>query len=92
MRTGKWYPTVADLQTRLAAAGWRTETVRPAPTLRLDADELGLRYGLGGDELAAIQAQMAEAFAGTSSAFRRSADTFQADLHYRLFVCRAMPA
>lgn len=90
MRTGKWYPAVADLQTRLAAAGWRTEAVRPAPTLHLDADELGLRYGLGEDELAAIQAQMAEAFAGTSSVFRRSADKFQADLHYRLFVCRAM--
>ena len=90
MRTGKWYPTVADLQTRLTEAGWRTEAVRPAPTLHLDADELGRRYGLDGGDIAAIRAEMAKEFGETHPAFRVSADGFQADLHYRIFICRAM--
>lgn len=89
MRTGKWYPTVADLLTRLTAAGWCTESVRPAPTLGLDSAELGRRYGLNEGDLAAIRAEMAKEFGETHPAFRISADGFHADLHYRTFICRA---
>ena len=89
MRTGKWYPTVGDLRTRLAAAGWRTETVGPAPTLRLDSGELELRYGLDGNALAAIRAEMEREFGGESPVFRSAPDGFQADLRYRIFICRA---
>lgn len=91
MRTGKWYPTVADLRARLAAAGWSAEAVRPAPTLHLESGELGRRYGLGGDDLAAIRDEMEKEFDGHSSAFRSSPTGFQADLHYRIFACRAIP-
>jgi len=89
MRTGKWYPIVAGLQTRLAAAGWRTEATRPAPTLRLDSGDLGIRYGLNKEDLAAIRSETETEFVGRSSAFRTTPAGFHADLHYRIFICRA---
>lgn len=89
MRTEKGYPTLADLRERLAAAGWRTESVRPAPTLHLDARELGSRYGLDESDLRRIREEMAAEFGGRSPLFRESPDGFRADLPYRIFVCRA---
>ncbi|MGD9780949.1 MAG: methyltransferase domain-containing protein [Kiritimatiellia bacterium] len=89
MRTGKWYPTVADLRARMAAAGWRTETVRPAPPLHLESGDLGIRYGLNKEDLAAIRSEMETEFGGRSSTFQTTSAGFHADLHYRIFVCRA---
>ncbi len=89
MRTEKWYPTMADLRERLAAAGWRIEDVRPAPTLHLEARELGLRYGLNESDLRRIRAEMAAEFDGRCPAYRETAAGFQADLDYRIFICRA---
>ena len=90
MRTEKWYPTVADLQARLAAAGWRAERTQPAPTLHLDSAELGLRYGLTAGEIAAIGAEMRREFQGIGPVFRGGAAEFRAELRYALFVCRAV--
>ena len=89
MRTGKWYPTVAELQARLAAAGWRMEATRPAPTLHLDSADLGIRYGLNKEDLAAIRSETETECVGRSSAFRTTPAGFHADLHYRIFICRA---
>ena len=89
MRTAKWYPTTADLQARLAAAGWPAATIRPAPTLDLDSAELGLRYGLDARELAAIRAEMQAEFGPNASAFHLRPDGFRAELRYAVFVCRA---
>lgn len=90
MRTAKWYPTVADLQARLAAAGWRAESPRPAPTLHLDSGELGIRYGLAADEITAIGAEMRREFAQNDSVFRGGPEGFRAELRYAIFVCRAV--
>lgn len=90
MRTGKWYPTVSDLCARLSAAGWRVDEVRPAPALHLEARDLGVRYGLDESERRRIRKEMAAEFGASQPAFHISADGFQADLHYRIFICRAM--
>lgn len=90
MRTEKWYPTVADLQARLAAAGWRAERTQPAPTLHLDSGELGLRYGLAADAVAAIGTEMQREFTEIGPVFRGKAAEFRAELRYALFVCRAV--
>ena len=89
MRTAKWYPTIADLQARLAAAGWPVATIRPAPTLDLDSAELGIRYGLDARELAAIRPEMEKDFGRNQPAFHLRPDGFRAELRYAVFVCRA---
>ena len=90
MRTSKWYPTVGDLQAQLAAAGWLAEKTRPAPTLLLDSAELGIRYGLDADALAAVRADMSREFGTENAVFHARPDGFQAELRYVLFVCRAV--
>lgn len=90
MRTAKWYPAVADLRERLSAAGWRAVSVLPAPALRLDSGELGLRYGLDEAEIAGIRESIAGAFGGRGEVFRLRPGGFQADLHYRIWICDAV--
>jgi hypothetical protein len=89
MHTGKWYPTADALRVRLAAAGWRVDSVLPAPTLLLDSDELGRRYGLGEAERRDIAESMASEFGDRTDVFRAGSGTFRAELRYRIFVCRA---
>lgn len=91
MRTGKWYPTRADLETRLAAADWTVHAVRPAPTLALASAELGRRYGLDAAALRLIRDEMDAEFGTRSDVFRLSPEGFQADLRYQTLVCRAGP-
>ncbi len=89
LRTGKWYPTVAELRQRLAAHGWTVVEERPAPTLILDSDELGLRYGTDAAGLQAIGQALSAEFGEPNDVFRFTPAGFQADLHYRAFICRA---
>ena len=89
MRTGKWYPAIADLRKRLGAAGWRVVDVRPAPTLILDSGELGRRYGLGDSELGRIRQAMADEFGGQAGVFHLLPAGFRAELPYRIFICSA---
>ena len=89
LRTGKWYPTVADLRQRLAAQGWAVAEERPAPTLILDSDGLGLRYGTDAAGLQAIGQALSAEFGESNDVFRFTPAGFQADLHYRAFICRA---
>ena len=92
MRTAKWYPTIAALRRRLSAAGWRVDDVRPAPTLHLEARELGLRYGLDEGDLGRIRTEMANEFGSRNDVYGTSEDGFRADLRYAIFVCRANPS
>lgn len=90
LRTGKWYPTVAELRKRLAAQGWMVAEEQPAPTLVLDSDELGLRYGMEAAGLPAIGKALSAEFGEPNAVFRSTPAGFQADLHYRTFICRAL--
>lgn len=89
LRTGKWYPTVAELRKRLAAQGWTVTEERPAATLVLDSDELGLRYGTDAAGLQAIGKTLSAEFGEPNEVFRFAPVGFQADLRYRTFICRA---
>ena len=90
LRTPKWYPTADDLQARLAAAGWSVAEIRPAPTLQLDSAELGIRYGLDADALAAVRTDMIREFGAEHAVLHSRPDGFRAELRYALFVCRAV--
>ena len=90
MHTAKWYPTADDLQARLAAAGWALAETRPAPTLHLDSAELGIRYGLEADALAAVRTDMIREFGAEHAVLHSRPDGFRAELRYALFVCRAV--
>ena len=90
LRTPKWYPTADDLQARLAAAGWALAETRPAPTLHLDSAELGIRYGLDADALAAVRTDMIREFGAEHAVLHSRPDGFRAELRYALFVCRAV--
>ena len=89
LRTGKWYPTVAELRQRLAAQGWTVMEERPAPTLVLDSDGLGLRYATDAAGLHAIGKTLSAEFGEPNDVFRFTPTGFQADLRYRTFICRA---
>jgi SAM-dependent methyltransferase len=89
MRTEKWYPTVADLESRLAAAGWQVEAVFPAPTLGLESEELGRRYGLDGPALQRIGSEMTAEYGGQNEVFHLRPVGFHAELHYGIIRCRA---
>lgn len=89
MRTGKWYPTVADLRTRLEATGWQVKSVLPAPVLHLEASELAQRYGVDVTDLSHIRKEMAAEWGEQNEALRMKPGEFQTDLHYRIFVCQA---
>ncbi len=91
LRTDKWYPTIAALRTRLGAAGWTVVDERPAPTLALEADELGLRYEMEAAGLRAVGRALADEFGAPNPVFRIAPGGFQADLRYRIFICAARP-
>ena len=97
MGTGKWYPTIGQLRTRLADAGWRQADAgsertgtHPAPPLELTSEDLAARYGLSRDDVARIGAEMTEQFGETAGVFELRPDGFTAWLHYRICACAAV--
>lgn len=89
MRTRKWFPTVKELEYRLASSGWLVTGTIPAPTLVLESDELAHRYALDPGDIAGIRDSMSKEFGSVNSVFRLTATGFRADLHYRIFICVA---
>ncbi len=89
MHTQKWYPTVADLKGRLNEAGWQVDAVAPAPPLLLTSEDLGLRYGLDAGEIRRIRERMAMDFGEMDNVFQLTQSGFQAQLHYRIYLCVA---
>lgn len=92
MRTQKWYPTVNDLQRRMADSGWRVMDTIPAPSLLLTSNDLGRRYALGTSDIAFIRDMMAREFGEMSGVFRLTPSGFHANLHYRIYTCVAVPS
>lgn len=91
MRTDKWYPTVRALGLALESSGWDVVSTSPAPTLHLKSGELGTRYGLDAAELKQIQREMGAEHGADNPVFHAAEDGFQAELPYRIWVCRAAP-
>ena len=89
MRSDKWYPTVEELVTMLAAEGWAVRQTTPAPALPLDSRELTDRYAQTAPDIAAIRAQLRDQFGATPGVFVPREDGFVAYLHYHIFTCQA---
>ena len=89
MHTGKWYPTREDLQHRLEQEGWQVISVLPAPVLHLDSAELSRRYGLSDSETRQIGEEMANELGPMCEVYRMTANGFQADLRYSIWLCEA---
>lgn len=90
MRTGKWYPTVSFLRRKLSAAGWQVVDILPAPALVLASRELGQRYDLSRSQIIQIQREMQPEFKEQRGVFLTRRNTFLAQLHYRIYICRAI--
>ncbi len=90
IHTDKWYTTVDDLQQKLSETGWEVTACKPASTLSLESNDLGVRYGVDQKELRRIQEEVAAEFGEQSAVFRLTPSGFQADLRYHIFVCRAV--
>lgn len=90
MRTGKWYPTAVRLRAPLHDAGWEVVSNAPAPVLQLGSNELALRYGLTAADIESIRREMIRDFGTDQPVFRSDGAGFTADLHYQIFVCRAL--
>ncbi|HPR68309.1 MAG TPA: class I SAM-dependent methyltransferase [Kiritimatiellia bacterium] len=91
MRTGKWYPAVRVLGEGLESAGWEVVFSCPAPVLHLKSGELGARYGLDAADLKRIRREMGAEHGAENPVFQAAGDGFQAELHYRIWICRAAP-
>lgn len=89
MHTDKWYPTVSELKRRLTQAGWRVLATVPAPALPLTSEDLGKRYGLDEKELGLVRDVVAAQFGEMDDVFRLTPSGFEAQLHYRIYICLA---
>ena len=65
-------------------------SVLPAPVLHLDSAELGRRYGLSDPETRRIGEELASEFGPQGGIFRLTAEGFQADLRYAIWICEAL--
>jgi SAM-dependent methyltransferase len=90
MHTHKWYPTVDDLESRLANSGWRVTAMTPAPPLLLTSDDLAHRYALDKSGVAHISEMMAREFGESNPVFRLTPSGFDANLHYWIYTCVAV--
>ena len=87
--TGKRYPATAALARILAQTGFAVLDRRAAPALTLTADDLGRRYGLSREAMAALGRRVRERFGDLDGIFQGEPAGFTARLHYRVFVTRA---
>ena len=90
MQTGKWYPTADGLDKLLHQTGWQSEDNFPASALHLESSELALRYKLTHDEIRGIARKMLLEYGQNQSVYHSGNDGFMAELHYRIFVSRAV--
>ncbi len=90
MGTKKWYPDRNFMCKALQGAGWHVDDILDAPTLMLKSDDLRLRYSLSSDNLKEIVQRITTEFPGMDAVFRTSgSDTFEAELKYAIYICRA---
>ena len=89
MHSGKWYPTVRELENSMTKAGWRVADMAPAPALLLTSDDLARRYALEMDDVMRIRNVMAQEFDGQTNVFGVLPNGFWAKLHYRIYTCVA---
>lgn len=91
MHTKKWYPSESQLSQNLKNNGWKVEEKLNAPPLFLTSDDLATRYTLEDKDLKNICQELTSAYPTQSHLFKaRDHKTFDAWLHYKIFVCKAV--
>ena len=83
------FMTREEAEEKVREKGWTVMEERPAPTLVLDSDGLGLRYATDAAGLHAIGKTLSAEFGEPNAVFRFAPVGFQADLRYRTVICRA---
>jgi hypothetical protein len=89
MHTPKWYPTVHELKSRLAGAGWHVAATTAAPALPLASKDLARRYALDPGEIRRARDIISAEFGERQDVFELTPCGFQAKLHYRIYTCVA---
>jgi len=89
LHTHKWYPTVAELTAALVAEDFEVRATLSAPALTLSGQELGARYEASAIEMASIGNALHREFGEIPGVLERTAPTFVACLHYKIFTCVA---
>jgi len=90
MDTGKWFFTKDELLARLEKAGFAVRAAALAPSLEMSSADLGERYDLGPERMAAIGRKIEESFANDLEIFAREKNEFRATLCYCIFTCEAV--
>jgi SAM-dependent methyltransferase len=90
MDTGKWFFTKNELAARLEKAGFAVRAAARAPSLEMSSADLGERYDLGPERMAAIGREIEELFGNDLEVFAREKDEFTATLCYCIFTCEAV--
>ncbi len=90
MGTEKWYGTEGEMTEMLQQAGLEICSSSPAPTLHLSSRDLSERYGLSPERISSIRTEVKRQHGNIPDVFSPTDDGFDAWLHYRIFVCRAI--
>ena len=90
MGTGKWFFTKYVLLARLEKAGFAVRAAALAPSLEMSSADLGERYGLGPERMAAIGREIEGIFGNDLEVFTREKNEFRATLRYCIFTCEAV--
>ncbi len=90
MDTGKWFFTKDELAARLEKAGFAVRAAALAPSLEMSSADLGERYDLGPERMAAIGREIEGIFGNDLEVFAREKNEFRATLCYCIFTCEAV--
>lgn len=88
--TGKWYPTVAELASVLAAEGFNVDEIRHAPRLVLPGDELRDRYNVDSAGMERMGRELIEKYEQCPGVFEYKDGDFTLYLNYHILTCVAV--
>ena len=90
MNTGKWYPTLKELQQHLEKSGFKILNIKSAPALPLKQNELSERYVIQSEKMAVISKNLQREFGARKNVIEFSDKSFTAHLHYHICFCKAV--
>ncbi len=88
--TDKWYGTVGEMLDLLREEGWEVCSISPAPKLHLNSKDLSERYKLSSDQVEFIRSEVERYYGQRGDIFIINNSGFDAWLHYRIFICKAI--
>lgn len=89
MGTGKWYPSVEELEACLRANGFEVVEVTGAATLPITDEELEVRYEVSRDTMEDIALELERRCRGRHTVYRPGDGGFTLHLDYKVMTCIA---